>query len=100
MARAYTASRYSRTADRPAPASHSPFHSYRPSRREIGAHQMVEKRETELAALEGCLRTERNPREQKRLAQRILATKNNLESWLDYLEEGAYRVQGAVIVPD
>ena len=100
MARAYTASRYSRTADRPAPASHSPFRSYQPSRRAIAAHQMVEKREDELEALETCLRNERDPREQKRLAQRILATKNNLESWLDYLGDEAPREKGAVIVPD
>jgi hypothetical protein len=91
--------RHSKTADRPGPANRSPFRSSHPLRRQIAAAKMVAKREEELAALRAALRKATDEDDQRRLTERLLATSNNLESWLDYLDDDSPRDAGSVIIP-
>lgn len=92
--------------ERSAPALQSPFRSLQPSRRYLAALAMIETREQEIAALEAALAQATDPKAQKRLSQRLLATVNNLASWRDYLsgenEQGEeyYREKRAVIIPN
>jgi len=93
-------SRHSATADRPGPASSSPFRSSKAGNRIVAARAMIEKREAEVAALEKALGAADNLKIQKILTTRLRATRNNLESWLTYLEEDeAPRERRAVIIP-
>jgi len=101
MARAYTASRYigrdSSTGDRPQPASASPFHSHKAATRIKGARAMIAKRTAEIAQIKKALKVAETPKIQKILATRLLASTNNLQSWMAYLPE-AERVPSAVIM--
>lgn len=105
MARAITTSRYSKTADRKKPANQSPFRSDNETKRVKAARQMVEKRTKELVGLEVRLANTKDARTRRVVQQRITATKNNLESWMDYLlgtgdrDEECYREPRAVIIP-
>lgn len=105
MAKAITTSRYSKTADRRKPASASPFRAKDESTRVKAARQMVEKRTKELVVLEVRLASAKDLRTRRALQQRVTATKNNLESWMDYLlgtgdrDEECYREPRAVIIP-
>lgn len=99
MARAITTSRYSKTADRPGPATKSSFHSHHPLRRVIAAEAMVVKRRAEIRALVKALARTADLREQQRLTARLLASHNNLDAWLAYLAQGAPREPRAVIIP-
>lgn len=98
MAKAITTSRYSRTADRQGPASQSPFRSANPSKRYIAALEMVQKREAEIVVLEQALAKSMSYAEQKRLAERILASKNNLAAWETYIKQKWPREPRAVII--
>lgn len=86
-------------ADRLGPANTSPFRSALPGRRLIAAEEMVAIREEELAGLEAILATTTDRRKHAAIALRIRATRNNLQSWLDYLDEDAPREPRAVITP-
>ena len=106
MAKAITTtSRNSRTADRSKHASESPFRSKAQRTRIKAAREMVKKRTEELAALEALLAKKNTAAQRRTLQQRATATRNNLNSWLDYLtgeneeEEIAYREPRAVIIP-
>lgn len=105
MAKSITAARDSRTADRKRPAQQSPFRSKSESTRLAAARKMVAKRTEELVGLEVRLAQAPNLRQRRILQQRITATKNNLESWMDYLtganerDEECYREPRAVIIP-
>lgn len=105
MARAITKSRYSKTADRRKPANQSPFRSENENTRAKAARQMVDKRTRELVALEVRLAQTKEAKTRRVIQQRITATKNNLESWMDYLlgtnerDEECYREPRAVIIP-
>jgi hypothetical protein len=93
-------SRHSATADRPGPASSSPFRSSKPANRIVAARAMITKREAEISALEKALDEADNVKVQRILTTRLLATRNNLRSWLAYLEEDeAPRERRAVIIP-
>lgn len=98
--------RDSYAAERSAPAQESPFRSYNPSRRYIAALTMVHVRLAEISDLQAALARATDLRVQRRLATRLLATKNNLASWEAYLdgsneqEEAYYREKRAVIIPD
>jgi hypothetical protein len=94
-----TASRYSRTADRPGPASSSPFRSARPLKRVLAAEAMVAKRDREIEMLEKLLLRATKAAEQKRITLRLVASINNRKSWLDYLAQGSYKEVRAVIIP-
>lgn len=91
--------RDSRTADRKGPAESSPFRSSRPTRRELNARLMVDKRDEEADELEARLAVATDPAEQRKLATRLLATVNNRNSWLDYLADGSPKETRAVVVP-
>lgn len=86
MATAVVTSRYSRTADRHAPVNRSPFRSCNPSKRYIAALEMLQKRRAEIETLETAMAMTSNQAEQRRLAQRLLATTNNLRSWEAYFD--------------
>lgn len=92
-------------AERSKPKSQSPFRSSNPSRRYIAALTMTHKRREEIEALEKALARATDVKVQKQLAQRLLATKNNLASWEAYLSgknergEKHYRESKAVIIP-
>lgn len=89
-------SRESRTADRPGPASSSPFRSSKLANRKVAAREMIKKREAEIEALSKALDKAETPKLQKILATRLLASRNNLRSWQDYIRE-ADREPRAVI---
>lgn len=97
--------RDSYAAERSAPASTSPFRSYNPSKRYLAGLKMVQKRRDEIAALEKVLARTSDLKTQRQLAQRLLATKNNLASWEAYVSgeneraEANYREKRAVIHP-
>jgi len=91
--------RDSYAAERSAPKQQSPFRSCNPSRRYIAALTMTHKRRDEIKALEKALARATDVKVQKQLSQRLLATKNNLRSWEDYLSEGWHRESKAVIIP-
>ena len=94
-----TASRYSRTADRPGPADSSPFRSSRPLKRVLAAEAMVAKRDGEIEMLESLLRKTTDAKDQKRITLRLVASINNRKSWLEYLAQGSYKETKAVIIP-
>ena len=98
MARAVTIYRDS-ADDRKGPATSSPFRSKSEETRYLAAQEMVAKREHELAGLKEILSRTSDRSTQKILAQRILATKNNLNSWLRYIEDATPREKRAVIHP-
>jgi hypothetical protein len=98
MATTVTASRYSRTADRQGPAAKSPFRSANLSKRMIACLEMIQKREREIGELEEALAKSMSLKEQKVLAQRILASKNNLASWETYYKQNFPREPRAVII--
>lgn len=78
-------SRDSRTADRPGPASSSPFRSSKAAVRIKAARAMIEKRQGEIKALTRALEAAESPKIQKILTTRLLASRNNLRSWEDYI---------------
>lgn len=98
MARAVTIYRHS-ADDRKGPAQSSPFRSDSDQARYIAAQEMVAKREHELAGLREILSNTTDRSTQRILAQRILATKNNLDSWLRYIDDASPREKRAVIHP-
>jgi len=101
MARAVaTASRDSRTADRPGPAESSPFRSSLPRKRLLAAEAMVTKRDKEIGMLEGLLLKTSDLEEQRRFTLRLVASINNRNSWLTYIAEGSPKETRAVIVPE
>lgn len=73
----------------------SPFRSYLPAEREEAAHIFVVRRTTELAELEKAWAKERTAKRQRLLMTRIQATRNNRQSWLDYIAQGCPRVANA-----
>lgn len=83
----------------------SPFRSSQPSKRYIAALEMKQKRQAELDDLTALLERTHDQRTLRILSQRILATRNNLRSWVDYLEgtneqqKPCYRESKAVITP-
>lgn len=92
-------SRHSATADRDGAAASSPFRSHKPAHRIVAARAMVEKREAEIAGLERALAAAETLKVQRILTTRLLASRNNLQSWLAYLEEDeAPREARAVII--
>lgn len=106
MAKAITTTaRDSRTADRTKHASQSPFRSKAQRARIKAAREMVAKRTEELTALEVLLAKKNTAAQRRTLQQRATATRNNLNSWLDYLtgeneqDEIAYREPRAVVIP-
>ena len=78
-------SRDSRTADRPGPAASSPFRSSKAATRIKAARAMIEKRQGEIEALTRALDAAEAPKIQKILTTRLLASRNNLRSWEDYI---------------
>jgi len=92
------AKRHSRE-DRDGDPKYSPFRSYKADKRYVAAMEMVVKRTEEISALERLLGRTKNLGEQKRLTTRLLASKNNLKSWRDYLAQNYPHVKGAVIIP-
>ena len=96
--------RDSYAAERPAGET-SPFRSYQPNKRYLGALAMVAKRQEEIVRLQRALARAADLKTQKRLAERLLATVNNLRSWEAYLsgenerDEACYREKRAVIIP-
>lgn len=76
----------------------SPFRSYHIMTRYKAALDMIEKRRVEIHDLERSLTRTQDRAEQRRLTQRLLASRNNLKSWQDYLVSHP-QVQGAVITP-
>lgn len=85
--------------DRKGPRTSSPFRSKAPSTRLIAAQQMVIKRLEEIVALERALGQTGDRAEQRRLTTRLLASKNNLRSWQDYIAQNSPREPRAVITP-
>lgn len=104
MSKAVTITRHS-SDDRKGPANRSPFRSQMESRRVDAALEMIAKREAELAGLLEILAKTSDRQTQRILAQRIRATKNNLDSWKDYFsganekDEECYREPRAVVHP-
>ena len=101
MSRAYTSSRYigrdSSVADRPREANQSPFRAHKASIRIKGARAMIAKRTAEIAQIKKALVIAETPKVQRILAQRLLASTNNLQSWLAYVPESE-RVATACIM--
>lgn len=91
--------RNSRTAQIAQPIQASPFRSEDEDRRIRAAEDMLQKRLSELASLYLLNEKETDPKKQRKLAQRILATKNNIKSWTTYLADNAPREPRAVIDP-
>lgn len=104
MAKAVTITRNS-ADDRRGPKSRSPFRSQMPSKRVAAAEAMLAKRERELEGLLEILARTSDTQTQRILAQRIRATKNNLDSWKAYAsganekDEACYREPRAVVTP-
>lgn len=104
MAKAVTIYRNS-ADDRKGPAKASPFRAKDESTRVKAAEEMIAKRRNELDGLQEILRKTTDKKTQRILAQRILATANNLKSWESYLDgsnerdEEAYREKRAVVIP-
>lgn len=98
MARAVTIYRNS-ADDRRGPAASSPFRSESDQARYLAAQEMVAKREHELAGLQDILARTKDRSTRKILTQRISATRNNLSSWLRYIEDDAPRDKRAVVTP-
>lgn len=98
MARAVTISRHA-ADDRRGPAKSSPFRSKSDDTRLIGALEMVRKRHEELRGLEEILAATTDRRTRLVVQARIRATRNNLQSWEDYLDDEAPREPRAVITP-
>ena len=85
--------------DRKGAATTSPFRSKAEDKRLLAAMQMVVKRTQEIAALERVLDNTTDIKEQRRLTTRLLASKNNLRSWQDYIADNTPREPRAVITP-
>jgi hypothetical protein len=89
--------------DRKGPAKSSPFRSTSDLVRMEAALEMVAKREEELTGLLEIMASISDTQTQRILAQRIRATKNNLDSWKAYVSganekyEEAYREPRAVV---
>lgn len=98
MARVVTISRHS-ADDRKGPPQSSPFRSSNPATRWIAALEMVQKRHEEIAGLEKILGQAKDAKTQRLVRQRLLATKNNLQSWEDYLTAQHPKQTRAVITP-
>lgn len=98
MARAVTITRHA-ADDRRGPANLSPFRSKSEETRYNAALEMIAKREEEMAGLREILSRISDLQTQRILAQRILATRNNLRSWEDYVAKHAPREPRAVIHP-
>lgn len=98
MATAAILSRYA-ADDRKGPKSASPFRSKSDEKRFLGAVTMMAKRSDEIAALEKALSGHLSAADRKRALLRLQASKNNLQSWTDYVEEGWPRETRAVITP-
>jgi hypothetical protein len=98
MAKAVTITRHA-ADDRRGPANLSPFRSKSEETRYAAALDMVAKREEELAGLREIHARVSDRQTQRILAQRILATRNNLRSWEDYVAKHAPREPRAVIHP-
>lgn len=98
MSRAVTITRHA-ADDRRGPAKASPFRSKSEETRYNAALEMIAKREEELAGLREILSRISDQQTQRILAQRILATRNNLRSWEDYVAKHAPREPRAVIHP-
>ena len=102
MARAVTTSEYigrnSAVADRPRPANQSPFRAHKLATRIKAARVMIAKRDAEIAQLTKAIAKADTPKFQRILAQRLLASKHNRASWLDYVVT-AERDARAVITP-
>lgn len=77
----------------------SPFRSYDEATRVEAADKIIAKRKREIASLEKKFAAEKTTKGQRHLLYRLQASKHNLQSWLDYLNEGAPRVAGATIIP-
>jgi hypothetical protein len=73
----------------------SPFRSTQLSSRESAANRLIMQRERELLLLEKRWAGERTAKRQRLLMTRIMATRNNLRSWQDYLRQGCPRVANA-----
>ena len=103
MARVSTGSAYigrnARTADRPLPANQSPFRAHKASTRIKAARAMIAKRTAEIAQIEKAIVKAESPKIQRILAQRLLASKHNRSSWLDYIAQDSIREARAVIHP-
>lgn len=91
-------SRESRVADRPGPASSSPFRSSHLATRIVSARAMITKREAEIEALTKALDAADNVKIQRILTTRLKATTNNLRSWQAYIAEPEQEIR-AVIIP-
>lgn len=87
-----------RRSDADVVGKRSPFRSYRDINRYKAALDMIEKRRAEIWEIERSLVRTSDRAEQKRLTLRLLASKNNLKSWQDYLTT-THVVRGAVIAP-
>lgn len=98
MAKAVTIWRDS-ADDRKGPPQASPFRSKSEEARYVAAQEMVAKRERELAGLQEILSRTTDRSTQKILAQRIKGTKNNLASWLRYIDQATPREPRAVVQP-
>lgn len=99
MTTAITTSRFSRTADRPGPASASPFRSKQESTRYVAALAMIGKRQQEIKALTKALEQADTFKDQRRITTRLKACQNNLQAWDTYLEQQQPREPRAVVIP-
>lgn len=85
--------------DRKGAATTSPFRSKQASKRLMAALDMIQKRTTEIAQLGVLIEAAESVGEKRRLSVRLSASKNNLASWRDYVEQNYGYVKGAVITP-
>ena len=103
MARVSTGSQYigrdSATADHPRPANQSPFRAHKASIRIKAARAMIAKRDAEIAQIGKAILKAETPKIQRILAQRLLASKHNRTSWLDYIAQDSIREARATLSP-
>lgn len=85
--------------DRRGAATTSPFRSKQAPKRLMAALDMIQKRTTEIAQLGILIEATQEAGEKRRLSVRLSASKNNLASWRDYVEQNYPYVKGAVITP-
>lgn len=80
-------------------AAQSPFRSHDDEERAQAAAEMLLKRGQELVVLEARLAKATTATHRNALRTRIAATRRNMQSWLDYLQDEAPRERRAVMHP-